>query len=186
MPIKSTEIGSIEKLQKDFLCRIPAIRELNYWEQLERIKMLSLQRRLERYRIIYIWKTLEGLAPNCGIQSSSEEGRLGRKCIVPIINTKARQSVQSKKEQTFQVNGPQLFNSLPIELRNIKNCALEDFKYKLDQWLERVPDEPNVRGLTPGGMDANARASNSIVHQAKRIHMGPNQMATTHDHMIIV
>ena len=179
MPIKSTEIGSIEKLQKDFLCRIPAIRELNYWEQLGRMKMLSLQRRLERYRIIYIWKTLEGLAPNCGIQSTSEEGRLGRKCIVPIINTKARQSVQSKKEQTFQVNGPQLFNSLPTELRNIKNCALEDFKYKLDQWLERVPDEPNVRGLTPGGMDANA--SNSIVHQARRIHMGPNQTATTHD-----
>ena len=57
---------------------------------------------------------------------------------------------------------------------------MEDYKYKLDQWLKRVPDEPNVRGLTPEGMDANARASNSIVNQARRIQMGPHHMATTH------
>ena len=32
------------------------------------MNMLSMQRRLERYRIIYIWKILENQAPNCGIK----------------------------------------------------------------------------------------------------------------------
>ena len=71
MPIKATRIYTIEKLQKDFLCRVPALKEYSYWEQLKKMKMLSLQRRLERYRIIYIWKILEGQAPNCGIISTS-------------------------------------------------------------------------------------------------------------------
>ena len=43
------------------------------------------------------------------------------------------------------------------------------FKAKLDKWLEKVPDEPSVRGLTPGGCDAKAKASNSKIHQARRI-----------------
>ena len=133
------------------------------------MKMLSLQRRLERYRIIYIWKILEGQVPNCGIFSTTEEARLGRKCTIPRLNTTARQAVQSLKEQTFQVNGPKLFNSLPAYIRNTRNCPLDDFKKKLDKWLEKIPDEPSVRGLIPGGCDAEAKASNSLLHQARRI-----------------
>ena len=45
---------AIEKLLRDYFSGIPAIRELNYWDQLKTKKMLSLQRRLERYRILYI------------------------------------------------------------------------------------------------------------------------------------
>ena len=75
MPIKPVEILKVEKLQKDFLSRIPALRGNNYWEKLKIMKMISLQRRQERYRIIYIWKILEGIAPNCGIESTmSEDG----------------------------------------------------------------------------------------------------------------
>ena len=40
---------AIEKLQRDYLNGIPAIRELNYWDLLKTMKMLSLQRRFERY-----------------------------------------------------------------------------------------------------------------------------------------
>ena len=101
MPINATHIQSIEKLQKDFLNKIPAVRELNYWEQLKQLKMISLQRKLERYRVLYIWKILEGLSPNCGIQLKMEGGRLGRICSVPNRNTKAKASVQSMREQTF-------------------------------------------------------------------------------------
>ena len=77
------------KTPERFFMRIPAIRELNYWEQLQHMKMLSLQRRLERYRIIYTWKTLEGLVPNCGVSVSHESGRNGRKCQVPSMDRKA-------------------------------------------------------------------------------------------------
>jgi hypothetical protein len=168
MPTLSTQILAIEKLQKDFFYRVPALREMNYWQQLEHLKMLSLQRRLERYRILYVWKVIESKVPNCGIKVRGEEGRLGRMCEVPPLNTSASQSVQTMREQTFQVNGPKLFNSLPANIRNLTKCSIEDFKMALDKYLENIPDELNVSGLTPGGCTAEARASNSLLDQTRR------------------
>ena len=165
MPINTTHIQSIKRLQKDFLNKIPAVMELNYWEQLKQLKMISLQRRLERYRVLYIWKILEGLSPNCGIQLKMEGGRLGRICSVPNRNNNAKTLVQSMREQTFQVNGPKLFNSLPVKLRSMTKCSLDQFKMALDNYLSNKPDEPNVSG----GCTAEARASNSILDQSKRI-----------------
>ena len=178
MPSKTTQIETIEKLQKDFFSRIPAIREMNYWDQLKSMKMLSLQRRLERYRIIYTWKVLEGLVPNCGISMKQEGGRSGRKCEIPPINKKEKKSVQSLREQTFQVNGPQLFNSIPANVRNMTKCSIDEFKTKLDKFLESIPDEPNMRGLTPGACTMEARASNSLVDQIRRVQMANTHMAT--------
>ena len=34
--------------------------ELNYWERLKVFKLYSNQRRMERYKIMYIWKSLNG------------------------------------------------------------------------------------------------------------------------------
>jgi hypothetical protein len=168
MPVQTTQVQAIEKLQKDFFKRVPALRDLDYWQQLAQLKILSLQRRLERYRILYIWKIIEGKVPNCGVYVRIEDGRLGRMCQVPTINKNAPQSVQTMREQTFQVNGPKLFNSLPAKIRNITRCSVDDFKMALDQYLETIPDEPRVSGLTPGGCTAEARASNSLLDQCRR------------------
>ena len=48
MPIKPVEILKVEKLQKDFLNRIPELRGENYWQKLKSLKLIvtSLQRRL--------------------------------------------------------------------------------------------------------------------------------------------
>ena len=58
---------------------------------------------------------------------------------------------------------------------------MDDFKAKLDKYLEKVPDEPSMRGLVPRARDArDARLSNSILDQSRRIHMSSwpaNQMA---------
>jgi hypothetical protein len=167
-PTKPGNIAKIEKLQRDFFNRIPAMRSLDYWDQLSQMKMLSIQRRLERYRILYIWKILEGKTPNCGIEVKAAEGRQGRRCVVPSMVTSATAAVKTKRDQTFQVHGPQLFNSLPPYLRKITKCPLEDFKAALDQHLEGVQDEPSMRGLTPGACTAEARPSNSILYQGKR------------------
>ena len=169
MPTKATGILTVEKLQKDFFNKVPALKDLNYWEQLTELKMLSIQRRQERYRIIYTWKILEGLAPNCGITADGLENRQGRKCTVPKMNNKSSAAVKTMKDQTFQVHGPQLFNSLPAYLRNTTKCTVDDFKMKLDKFLERIPDEPSVRGLTPAGCTADACPSNSVLDQVKRI-----------------
>ena len=126
------------KLQKDFLKRIPAHREMNYWEQLKSRKTKSFQRRLERYRIIYTWKIFDGIAPSCGIETKPEGERLGRKCQVPPIKKQSKKLIQTLREPTFQVNGPQLFNSLPASVRNMTNCGVDEFKIKLDNFLEKT------------------------------------------------
>ena len=41
-------------------------------------------------------------------------------------------------------------------------------RWPFDKYLETVPDEPNVNGLTPGGCTEEARASNSLLDQTKR------------------
>ena len=81
MPITCTEIEKLEKIQRDYFRYIPALCGLNYWDQLNRINMISIQRRLERYRIIYSWKILENLVPNCGLEVvvNSAESRQGRR-----------------------------------------------------------------------------------------------------------
>ena len=66
-PLQSGNLTRIEQLFKSYTKRIPEVRQLNYWERLKKLKMNSQQRRFERYRIIYIWKILEGLVPNPGV-----------------------------------------------------------------------------------------------------------------------
>ena len=141
LPTRSTELQQIENLQRCFSKKIPSIRHLNYWERLKIMKMYSQQRRLERYRIIYSWKILEGQAPNCGLEVLQTERR-GRELKIPPL--KGKTSVRSLREQSFQVNGPRLFNSIPKEVRNMTKVSVEEFKVKLDKFLEKIPDQPNV------------------------------------------
>jgi hypothetical protein len=78
------EGGELEKLEgvlRTFTSKIPAVKHLNYWQRLNSLKMNSQQRRFERYKILYIWKILENIAPNCGIEVQNETNtRIGRSC----------------------------------------------------------------------------------------------------------
>jgi hypothetical protein len=38
--------------------------EYNYWDRLQPLGLYSLQRRRERYVILYIWKMISGMVPN--------------------------------------------------------------------------------------------------------------------------
>ena len=70
---------------------------------------------------------------------------------------KHKVSVKSMRDQTFQVHGSQVFNVLPSQIRNETGCSIDDFKRKLDKFLERVADEPDVRGLTPEAVTPTVR-----------------------------
>ena len=129
--------------------------------------MRSQQRRFERYRILYTWKVLKGRVPNCGI-STFKCDRKGRLCTIPNISKNAKKSVQNLREDSFQVNGPQLFNSIPAEIRNMTQCHIDDFKFKLDHFLNTIPDEPKVPTLTPSASNMiTANPSNSLVDQIR-------------------
>ena len=121
-------------------------------KRLKQIKMYSEQRRLERYRVIYAWKILQGLVPNPGLKEAPENEYLGRRCHLPKINH-GRQAIQTLKEPSFQVSGPNLFNSLPKRIRNMRKCTQEEFKLELDKYLQTLPDQPKIDGLTPWGQD---------------------------------
>ena len=94
---------------------------MNYWERLNHLKMYSEQRRLERYRILYAWKVMQGLVPNPGMKEAPENEYLGRRIQIPNINHKAREAIQTMKEESFMINGAALFNPLSKDIRNMKN-----------------------------------------------------------------
>ena len=110
---------------------------------------------------------MEGLVPNCGLNFTSNERR-GREALIPPL--KGNPSIRRLREQSFQVSGPRLFNSLPPSLRKITKVPVDDFKFHLDKYLETIPDEPRTEGLTPSACDLfSAAPSNSIIDQARAI-----------------
>ena len=114
---------------------------------LKELGLYSLQRRRERYRIIYLWSVLESLVPNP--KPSQIYGKFnqrhGRFCNVPVIkNTPFKSFVQS----SFAVQSGQLFNCLPKEIRELTSCSKDAFKNCLDNFLKTVPDEPLLSGYT--------------------------------------
>ena len=171
-PHKSSDMEKLENLQKIFTRKIPEVRNLDYWQRLKVLKMYSQERRMERYRCIYIWKILEGISPNCGIEELNSERR-GREAKVP--KSKGSGKFQSIREASFQINGPRLFNSLPKAVRNTTKVGIDEFKLKLDKYLESIPDEPKMENYTPNiCSQTTGKASNSIIDHAKsNLHRRP-------------
>ena len=162
-PSKIGDIQQIEELQKAFTRKIRSSKRDDYWQRLQTFHLYSLQRRRERYRIIYVWKTLEGIVPNLPGRSKIVERtslRNGRVCCIPAVAAVANNRLARLREGSFCVNGPLLFNALPSNLRNMTGVGHIDFKRELDTFLGTVADEPLLRGYT-----AQRKAeSNSLLH----------------------
>ena len=84
-PHKIKDITQIERVQSSFTRHLAGMRDLSYSDRLLRLNLYSLQRRRERYCIIYVWKIIEGLVPNftSPITCSFSERR-GRYCKEPM------------------------------------------------------------------------------------------------------
>ena len=77
-------IDKIESVQRAFTRKIQSMNGLNYWERLKSLRLYSVQRRRERYVILYVFKILHGLVPNCGLLFQ-ENSRTGLHAVVPIV-----------------------------------------------------------------------------------------------------
>ena len=160
-PSQSRDLETLEDLLKTYTKKIPEVSHMDYWSRLKHLQMYSQQRRAERYRIIYTWKVLEERVPNCGIKSNSHDRR-GRECIIPQL--KGKSSIRNLRDQSFQVNGPRLFNSLPKQLRNMSKVPIDEFKMKLDNYLANLPDKPKIGDLIPSICNQiTAKPSNSLI-----------------------
>ena len=161
-PIQKGLIQKLEELQWSFVRKIKSCSRSDYWTTLKKFRLYSLERRRERYRVIYLWKILEGIVPNLStngeIHAINNE-RQGRKCRTQknILNSLPR--IRKLRDSSFSTNAVKLFNALPKEIRNITECPVDAFKSQLDKFLGTVPDEPQIIGMT---MFRRAE-SNSIV-----------------------
>ena len=82
------DITSLESVQRSFTSKITAVHGLNYWERLKYLKLYSLQRRRERFIIIYMWKIYMGMYPNdLNIQFYWND-RLGPCAMIPNLKSK--------------------------------------------------------------------------------------------------
>ena len=125
---------------------IIGMNDMPYHEWLNSLELYSLQRRRERYCIIYIWKIIESMAPNFPSPiTSTLSGRRGRSCIISHVNVGR---VGTLSYNSFRSRSIRLFNSLPMNLRSISSCSVLRFKTCiLDIFLRSVEDLPCLPGF---------------------------------------
>ena len=138
-------------VQRSFVRKIRGISQTSYWEQLKELNLYSLERRRDRYRIIYVWNILEHHVPNfTHYDNGTENGgiksyyhiRHGRKCSIRLVE---RGPYRSIINGSLSIQGARLFNSLPRYIRNLSGCSKEHFKRNLDKFLATIPDEPQIK-----------------------------------------
>ena len=125
------------------------------------IQLYSLQRRRERYIIIYIWKIIYGAKYWWHIWAHNKNQKTsnwhGTPCV--ILYPTNRNPAQSLQENAITVFGPRLYNSLPKYLREIESVTPEKFNFELDKFLDTIPDQPKMPNYV------TASGSNSILDQ---------------------
>lgn len=152
-PFKVSDIQSIENVQRHFTSKIRGFESLCYWERLKELNLMSLQRRRERYIIIYMWKILNCQVPNDVGVNWIMNSRLGFKASVPSIAVNRK--ISQAYESSFSIHGAKLWNALPKSI----NCEshFNSFKALLDPFLLSIPDEPPIQGYP-------TRNHNSLLH----------------------
>ena len=168
-PSEKGDIQSLEIVQRSFLRKLQGQRNLSYWDQLHHLRLYSLERRRERYLIIYVWRILEARVPNPSGKhaiTANTHPRRGRECIIPQVSNTAPRRIQTLRYVSLPIRGAWLFNIFPAHIRNVTRCSVDVFKGQLDKFLLTVPDEPQITGYT-----AQRRAeSNSLLDMACHAH----------------
>ena len=142
------QIRELENVQRAFTRRISGMENLDYETRLSRLKLYSLERRRDRFRVIYVWRIINGLSPNLDNEHfkirTCQSTRRGLSCIIPSL-TRSAGRLQTTIEESFAVVGPKVFNSIDKNLRCYAG-NLETFKARLDRFLCEIPDRPVLLG----------------------------------------
>ena len=141
-PYKVKDINLLESVQRSFTRHIQGMSSHSYTDRLSLLKLYSLQRRRDRYSIIYIWKILENIVPNLNKPISCyNSNRRGRLCVSSHVGIG---HLDTLVYHSFRFRGIRLFNAIPKHIRNISGCSVSSFKYQLDKLLTTIPDIPCV------------------------------------------
>ena len=139
----------MEGVQRTFTSQIGGLKDLNYWERLTRLNLMSLQGRRERYTILMMWKILHGVVPYCRHIEFTETSRYGNKAVIPSL-FKCSSFIRNETlydGRSFAVRGPKLWNKVPAAVKAEKSFD-RFIKLSLSKFLALIPDNPPVPGYT--------------------------------------
>ena len=125
-PWKAKDIQAIETIQRTFTYKITEVQHLNYWERLHELKFYSLQKRRERYIIIYIWKITQHMVLNIDgtighTIKTTKHRRHGTQCVIQYPTN--RNPTQSLQKNAITVFGPRLYNFVAEISERHRKCS---------------------------------------------------------------
>ena len=174
------DLKSQEQVLRSFTRRIKGYQNMEYWDRLKALKIFSTQRRMERYRIIYVWKVIRGIVPDYGIKTNENNARLGRMVYVPNYKGSVAR-FKTLFEASLRIEGAKLYNCIPRHLRDF-NGTKETFKHNLDLFLSSVPDEPAIdRWMVPSAMDYNCKPSNCLYDWVRHLQLYDYSIAMNYE-----
>ena len=144
-PFRVHLISKLETVQRRFTSKIKSVSHLDYWQRLSCLNLMSLQRRHERFQIIYLWKILNQLVPNdCDIVWR-DSARRGKVAVIPSLPSSVAK-INTAFDSFFKVRSSKLWNCVPKDVK--ESYSINIFKTKLDSFLLSIPDRPPVPGYT--------------------------------------
>ena len=160
-PNEQQYINKIEDIQRIFTRKIDGMEGLDYHSRLRELKMYSLERRRDRYRIIYGWQQIEGIKENImklrvnnnGYSRLINNGSLTKKGIK--LSSRMKSKIYNSPLRKME----RAFNSMPRKLRNLTGVKTDTFKKHLDKWLLEIPDQPKCKGY-----EKLVRAKSNAIH----------------------
>ena len=115
-PSDQAAISKLEGVAKHFTAQVAGLDQLDYWDRLKNLRLYSQERRRERYRILFIWKVLQGYVQGYSI-ISKKSPRSGREILIAKYHSKAPAEARKAMEASLSVHGAHLLNLLPRNLR---------------------------------------------------------------------
>ena len=110
-PTDVANITKLEKIQRSFTKRIFGLGKVHYWDRLAQLRIFSLQRRRERYMILYLWKIIQGLVPDIGLTYAPSNNNNVIKLHKPLLRGPAH--AKKLMEGGLLHLGVRLYNALP-------------------------------------------------------------------------
>ena len=163
-------IDLLESTQRAFTRCISGMEGLDYAQRLKALNMNSVQRRHERYKIIYLYKIKSDLVPNISESHSLQfypNKRFGSTCKIPTFPLYGNKAMKARNA-SFALTASSLWNSLPVEIRNVSGVSVDTFKRKLDKLLRNYPDDP--RGSSTGiCINQQGSLSNSLYDLSRNV-----------------
>ena len=171
-----TNYGNIDRLEgvlRGFSKHVDGLENLPYNLRLHALNLQTIQRRHERYKILYLYKIKEGLVPNLNSDPSTPNNqitlefkptpRIGTKCFIPGLKLYHNPGI-THRNNSFALTACNLWNCLPTNLSKITNYPVDRFKHYLDLFLDLFPDEPRCCASGEYYDPNTGRLSNSILH----------------------